>query len=240
MVYTTELGFYDYCNSVNLEMGANFHRAMATFSGQQLDLLTSMYPFHILNEQNGIMVDVAGGMGHVSMFLAREFERMVFIVQDRKAAIDLGQELLAQESQAVQKRFRFWELDIFAARPKQLPERQSIEQPVAYFLKHVVHDWNDQYSKELLASIACVMQPADRLLIYDVILPSSLDGHRIDNEGARSAAIINLSLFGGRQRSESQYRALADSVVPSLVVIKIWGEDSDNVESMRVIELALR
>ncbi|NUS95017.1 MAG: hydroxyneurosporene methyltransferase [Nocardia sp.] len=77
----------------------------------------------------------------------------------------------------------------------------------AYLLKHILHDWSADEAGQILRVIRAAMPPTARLLVIELVLPERSrphPGNFIDLE-----MLVNT---GGRERTESEYRALlADS-----------------------------
>jgi len=90
-----------------------------------------------------------------------------------------------------------------------------------YLFARVLFNWNDDIAKSMLARCARAMHPNARLLVIDTMLA--------DGPAADSATLIdlnNLMLFGGRCRTEAQWRRLFASaglvMVQSYRVGPIW------------------
>jgi hypothetical protein len=75
-----------------------------------------------------------------------------------------------------------------------------------YVLKHVLHDWNDEQCKTILANVSRRMRPGGRLLVIEMVIP---------DDGSPSAAALMdinmLALLPGRERSGREYGELLAS-----------------------------
>jgi len=70
-----------------------------------------------------------------------------------------------------------------------------------YLLKSVLGDWPDREASVLLRRCAEAARPAGRVLVLNGVSP--------DEQGQPSPALLMMVLVGGRERSLSQFRALA-------------------------------
>jgi SAM-dependent methyltransferase len=86
-----------------------------------------------------------------------------------------------------------------------------------YVLSHVVHDWDDDSAARILKNIARAARPGARLVVIESVIPATGEPHF-----SKMLDLIMLGLYPGRERTESEYRALLatagftlDRVVPS-------------------------
>ncbi|MEV0587126.1 methyltransferase [Nonomuraea sp. NPDC050310] len=94
-----------------------------------------------------------------------------------------------------------------------------------YVLAHCLHNWNDEKSAELLATIRATMPPHARLLVLE---------HLLEGEGFSLAKLIDLLMMAvdGRERSEEEVRVLLDKSgfeVRSVRSVLFPGLPSDSV-----------
>ncbi len=75
----------------------------------------------------------------------------------------------------------------------------------AYLLSHIIHDWNEEQCLTILGNCRRVMKPNGRLLIIEMVLPGGDAPHP-----GKLLDIIMLTVPGGQERTESEYRALLD------------------------------
>lgn len=100
-----------------------------------------------------------------------------------------------------------------------------------YLLVRVLHDWNDDDAQRILANCAAAAAAGNgRILIVDGLLSD-------DNPGVSSIDLRMMLLVGGRERSATDFRALADA--SGLDVIDIQPLDVGNGASA-MIECAPR
>ncbi|EJC99763.1 O-methyltransferase [Fomitiporia mediterranea MF3/22] len=114
----------------------------------------------------GIVVDVGGGLGHVALEIAKVYPRLRMVIEDRPLTIEeakrFWQENLPQHVSS--GHVHFIGTDFFAAQP-QLPGPVSV-----FILRMVIHDWSDKYAIMILRRLRDVATPSTRLIIIDHIL----------------------------------------------------------------------
>jgi hypothetical protein len=86
-----------------------------------------------------------------------------------------------------------------------------------YVLSWILHDWDDTDARRILASIAAAANPGARLLVIESVMPAGNEPHP-----SKSVDLTMLTLLGGRERTEGEYRTLLedagfhlDRVVPT-------------------------
>jgi O-methyltransferase domain len=103
----------------------------------------------------------------------------------------------------------------------------------AYIIKSVIHDWDDEKSLTILRNCRAAMREGSRLLIVEVIVPDRPGTSPLDH--MISGTDLNmLVVTGGRERTESEYRALVDAA--GLTVARIVPTPA----AMSVIDARLR
>ncbi|WP_228002271.1 acetylserotonin O-methyltransferase [Nocardia australiensis] len=72
----------------------------------------------------------------------------------------------------------------------------------AYILKHIIHDWSDEQAKQILRAVHTAMPQHAKLLLIELVVPEDKRPH--------PGKLIDLEMLvnaGGRERTESEYRA---------------------------------
>ena len=80
---------------------------------------------------------------------------------------------------------------------------ESVPQGDVYVLSTILHDWDDERAAAILRTIHAAGSFDSRLLIIDSVVPSGNDPN-----GSKWLDLLMLALFGGRERSEAQWREL--------------------------------
>jgi O-methyltransferase domain len=70
-------------------------------------------------------------------------------------------------------------------------------------LRHIIHDWTDEQSVQILRNCRKVIPSNGRLLIIEAVVPTGNEGSlAIDFD------IVMLTFPGGLERTEEEYRSL--------------------------------
>jgi hypothetical protein len=171
---------------------AIFNEAMAEMTRQVAHAVVASYDFSGI----GVIVDVGGGNGALLSVLLAAVPTLTSILFDLPSGTAVAVELLG--AAGVAGRCRIVEGDVFAAVP---------DGADAYMLKSVIHDWDDERSRIILKNCARAMPRHSRLLLHEQLLPV-----RAEELAAHRRVLLTdlnmLVMTGGRERSESEYRAL--------------------------------
>lgn len=109
----------------------------------------------------GIIVDIGGSLGSLSIAIARDFPLLRFIVQDRPEVISLGRGSLPSDLQA---RVEFMEHDFFREQP--------IKDADIYILRWILHDWSDMYAARILQRLIPALKLGAKILVLEQMLPA--------------------------------------------------------------------
>ncbi|OSX68054.1 hypothetical protein POSPLADRAFT_1043216 [Postia placenta MAD-698-R-SB12] len=183
------------------------------------------YPWHTLGSRT--VIDVGGGLGGMSLELAKRYPDLKFVVQDREAVIEKAELIWKQElPEALEaERVKFMRHDFFTQQP--------VKEADVFILRHILHDWPDDECVTILRHLRDAMRRDSRLLVADKVMqttagspllksaPSPLPAnygyaHHMGN----ILAIGMLALFNGVERTPEEFSALAENA--GLRVVKIW------------------
>ncbi|KAG7087939.1 hypothetical protein E1B28_011984 [Marasmius oreades] len=131
---------------------------------QPLDCLSRAYNWDSLPE-NALVVDVGGGVGTISLELAKQFPKLKFIVQDLPSFIEKGKALWAERQPETLESGRaiLQAHDFFTPQPQ---ENASI-----FLLRHVIHNWSDEDCIKILSLLRRAARDDTTLLILEIIMP---------------------------------------------------------------------
>lgn len=73
----------------------------------------------------------------------------------------------------------------------------------AYILSHIIHDWREEQCLTILGHVRKAMNPAGRLLVVEMVLPSGDTAHP-----GKMLDMAMLVLLGGQERTEPEYASL--------------------------------
>jgi hypothetical protein len=194
------------------EEQASFDEAMADFTRHAAVAVASAFDFTAFKT----LVDVGGGNGALMIGILRANPTLRGIVFDQAAAAEraraqIGQSGLSGRCQAIAG-------DFF----KEVPPGAD-----AYMLKHVIHDWDDDRAATILRNCHRAMGAHGKVLLVEGVYPSRI-APSLENWGAAANDVNMLVNTGGRQRSESEFRALYESagfklsrIVPTLARVSV-------------------
>jgi hypothetical protein len=81
---------------------------------------------------------------------------------------------------------------------------ESVPHGDAHLLSTILHDWDDRSARQILETVLAAA--SERLIVLDsVIEPGNAP------DGAKWLDLLMLSLAGGRERTEEQWRTLLDN-----------------------------
>ncbi|MGH3032127.1 MAG: methyltransferase [Gaiellaceae bacterium] len=159
---------------------AAFDRAMAQGGDRRVERLAGL-------DWRGdeTVVDVGGGNGSLIVELLRRQPGLRGVVFDRPET--------TRDEAALGDRCTFVAGDFF----------EGVPPGDVYVLSTILHDWDDERAAAILRTIRTTAPAGPRLLVLDaVILPGN------EPHGAKWLDLLMLALFGGRERDETQWRAL--------------------------------
>ena len=171
------------------EDAKRFDDAMTAHSAMAIRAIVEAYDF----SQFESVADVGGGHGHLLAAILNKCEQPRGILFDLPHAIEhaSGKGLLpAHRCELVSGDF-FEHVTPGAG---------------AYIVKHIIHDWDDDSARKILAAIRRAMPKNGKLLIAEMILPG------MNEPGFAKLLDIEMLLIpGGRERTVDEYRALLGS-----------------------------
>jgi hypothetical protein len=80
---------------------------------------------------------------------------------------------------------------------------EHVPQGDVYILSAILHDWDDERAAAILRTIRAAAPVDARLLVLESVVPTGNEPH-----GAKWLDVLMLTLLGGRERDEEQWRAL--------------------------------
>lgn len=181
--------FFDYMGD-EPEFGQIFNDAMTSLSGAAIGPGVDAYDF----TPYGTIVDVAGGHGRLLAAILASAPNSQGVLYDLPEVI-AGAVPLLREWQ-VAERVRLAEGSFFDGVPAGGD---------AYVLKHIVHDWDDDPSVQILANVRSAAAAGATLLLVEAVIPED-DGASVAKWTDMEMLLIN----NGRERTATEYRRLLD------------------------------
>ena len=170
------------------EQGAVFDAAMVGVHGRESAAMLDSYDFSDL----GTLADVGGGNGSTLAAVLTKHPRLRGILFDLPAVVERARPQLA--AAGLTGRCAIVSGDFFAS---------VAGGADAYLLRHIIHDWDDARSIQILTNIRRVIAATGKLLVVESVIPPG-------NEPSFGKLLdVNMLVVpGGRERTEPQYRDL--------------------------------
>ena len=144
-------------------------------------------------------VDVGGGHGELLAVILADYPQLHGTLLERPHAIEGATLRLAQSG--LTHRCQIIAGDFFESVPVGADR---------YLLKSVLHNWDDERSRLILANCRRAISHKGRLVIVERLLPARMGTSRFERSAAR--ADLNMLLgCGGRERTEDELLALLSS-----------------------------
>ncbi|WP_433325229.1 methyltransferase [Spirillospora sp. CA-294931] len=181
------MGAYEFLAS-DPEFAQVFTGAMGNMSNLETDAIVQAYPF----ERFDTIVDVFGGGGSLLAALLGRAEKSKGVLVDERAET-LGAAALFERA-GVSGRCSVDGTGLFAPPPAGGD---------AYVLKHILHEWSEEKSLEILRNVRGAIKDDGRLLVMEFVVPEDASDHP-----AKLVDLWLLLLIGGRERTSAQYADL--------------------------------
>ena len=184
-----------------------------------LGLLSSPAVVRIFNLNSfETLVDLGGGTGHLAIAACERYGRMRAIVYDRPDVVAHALPHIA--ASPARDRITTAAGDFF---------RDELPRASLYALGKILHDWSDARCLELLRRVRAALEPGGAVLIVEMLL----DEDRCGPAGAAMQSLNMLVCTEGRERTESEYRALLEAAGFTLVEARRTGAPLDAILARR-------
>jgi len=212
--HKTEMSLFEY-HANHPEMARRMSEAMQSFNSavsesSQASHLVKNYPWNAISNGTGIVVDVGGAQGHVSIELAQSYPNLKFVVQDLPDVVKGAKDKLPTD---VRDRIEVVGHDFFT--------EQSIEGD-AYLLSWILHDWPDEHCIKILRALIPKLKPGTPVICYDHLLPEPGTASIFRERAARDMDMIMFSLFNSRERDVDDWIALFKAADSRFGKVKAW------------------
>ncbi|KAF7169588.1 hypothetical protein CNMCM5623_002230 [Aspergillus felis] len=202
LAFDTKHDFWKHITEVEPLRSQRFAQAMRAVPFNSLEILPELYPFDTLAVDGGLIVDVGGGLGHVSKTILSRYPDVALkcVVQDYQVQCDLTAGLAIE----------FQQYDFF--------EPQPVKGAAAYFFRHIFHDWPDDACAAILKHTAEAMDvKRSRILICDQVMD--------DNSPSEASVLYDIdmmTLFGGKERRLQDWGELITSADRRLRISNVF------------------
>jgi ubiquinone/menaquinone biosynthesis C-methylase UbiE len=178
---------FDYIGA-DPELPAIFDAGMTSFHGYETPAMLDAYDFSGIKT----LADVGGGNGSLLSAVLHRYPRMKGILFDLDHVVARTKEKLLADG--LSDRCSIVEGSFFESVPKGAD---------AYLLRHIIHDWTDEQSVQILKNCRKVVPPDGRVLLVEFAVPRGNE-----RSLAKAADMIMLVFTGGLERTEEEYSSL--------------------------------
>ena len=170
------------------ENAAIFDQGMVGVHSRETEAMLTAFDFSDIE----VLADIGGGNGSVLAAVLAKYPPLKAILFDRADVIDRAKVNLAQAG--IADRVQFIAGDFFQSLPRGAD---------AYFLRHIIHDWNDEQSRTILKNCRAAMPSNGRLLLAEFVLPDGPEPFH-----GKWFDLAMMTVTGGQERTELEYRSL--------------------------------
>ena len=180
---------FEYFSSDAVEFD-RFHRAMTTMSAMAIYPAIEAYDF----SQYHTIVDVGGGHGFALCTILQECADTHGVLFDMHDIIAGGEQRIKENN--LDRRCKTAGGDFFQS----VPEGGDL-----YFMKHIIHDWEDSKAITILQNCRKALQskPNGKVVLLEFVVPAGNEPHL-----SKLIDIEMLFFPGGKERSEQEFREL--------------------------------
>jgi ubiquinone/menaquinone biosynthesis C-methylase UbiE/predicted transcriptional regulator len=191
-----------------------FDEGMVGVHGAETRAMLEAYDFHGI----GTLADIGGGNGSLLAATLNRYPSMRGLLFDRPDVIERAKGYL--KTAGVENRCSLVGGNFFESTPAGAD---------VYLMRHIIHDWNDEQSQTILRNCRKVVPSTGKLLLIESVIPPG-------NEPcfAKMLDLTMLTIPGGMERTESEYRALLASAGFHLSRIVPTAAHVDVIECMPV------
>jgi hypothetical protein len=177
---------------------AIFEAGMSSASALDNPAIVAGYNFSSI----GSLVDVGGGLGSTLAAILRHYPKLQGILVDQAEVIERARQQWPTAYPDLAGQVTFIAGDIFRSVP---PGHD------AYFMKSIIHDWDDADALRILRACRAAMGAGSRLLIAEMIVEPDNSPHP-----AKVLDVAMLALTGGKERMATEYADLLEQAGLSL------------------------
>lgn len=170
------------------EKGQIFDRAMTGIHGRETGEILEAYDFSGIQT----LVDIGGGNGSNLINTLQKHPEMKGILFDLPQVVERAQPHI--EAAGLLDRCELTGGNFFES---------ILADADAWFMRHIIHDWNDEKSLTILRNCHAAMPENGKLLIVESVIPKGNDpfpGKFLD--------LVMLMIPGGKERTAEEYRFL--------------------------------
>jgi hypothetical protein len=192
----------------NPEVGPIVDAGMSSFHGYETAAMLDAYDFSGVK----VLADIGGGNGSLLTGVLKRYAAMRGILFDLGHVVGRAQANL--QAAGVADRCQVIEGNFFETVPAGAD---------AYLFRHIIHDWTDEQSLQILGHCRTVIPETGRLLLVECVVPPGNDP-----SASKDFDITMMTFPGGMERTEPEFKALLDragfkmtSVTPTATMVSV-------------------
>ncbi|RKF60929.1 O-methyltransferase aurJ [Erysiphe neolycopersici] len=175
--------------------------------GYNLRYILSSYDWARIDTAGARLLDVGGGLGHISAYIAAHTKELHFVVQDLP---DVATEASARKSSLVDThlldRITFLPLSFFTPHSSSTPKFDVI------LLRWITHNWSDKYTRQIMRAIIPALKKGGQVFIAEYLLSEESPGVTATQTiGLRMDMIMGVG-FSAKERTAGDLRILLEEV----------------------------
>ena len=182
------------------ERGRRFGGAMGFFTkGDSWDLrhIMTSFDWASIDKPGNIVVDIGGGNGQVSQYIARQTKNTRFVIQDLPHVVS---EAPSKSPGDLIDRVDFVVHDFFKPQIMDPP-------PAVFLLRYILHDWSDKYATHILRNLVPSLRKGTKVLVYEYVLEDRPVTDMTARFGFQMDGIMQ-TLFNAQERTAKEYEDL--------------------------------
>ncbi len=181
---------FDYIGH-NPELGPLFDAGMTAFHGHETQAMLDAYDFGEIKT----LADIGGGNGLLLAAVLQRYPNLHGILFDLEHVS--GRARAGMKALGLESRCSVVEGSFFEAIPAGAD---------AYLMRHIIHDWTDEQSIQILSNCRKVIPAHGRVLLVEFTVPEA-------NQASlgKDADMMMLAFPGGMERTDAEYAALLES-----------------------------
>jgi hypothetical protein len=198
---------FDYLGT-HPEVAPIFDAAMVAIHGHETPAMLDAYDFSSIR----VLADIGGGNGSLIATTLQRYPKLKGILFELEHVIRRTQGSL--KAYGVGDRCSLMEGNFFDSLPSGAD---------TYLFRHIIHDWSDERSVQILENCRKVIPNDGKLLIIEAVVPTGNEPSL-----AKDFDMVMLVLPGGIERTEEEYRVLLkeagfqlSSVTPTTSAVSI-------------------
>lgn len=177
----------------------HFSEAMSSYSSLSKQSVVNAVDFSRFNT----IVDIGGGLGALLSLILEKYSTikqgicfdLSNVIEQSKISNEIEKQNLSKD------RYQFLAGDMF--NPKTIPLAD------AYIMKHILHDWDDKKSIEILKSIRTAANGQSIVVfIVDLVMSSDNEQNQFVNQFAHAVDVHMMTMVSGKERTQKQFEYL--------------------------------